>query len=51
MKENKNIKQFISRMADRNYSEANKTLQKVVEEKLKQRVRSSLDSSNTNAKK
>lgn len=50
MKETKNIKQFISHMAEKNYSEANKSLQKIVEDKLKQRVRSSLEAPKSDAK-
>lgn len=42
MKESKNIKQFIANMADKNYSQANGTLQKIIEDKLKQRIQNAL---------
>ena len=51
MKETKNIKQFISQMAEKNYSEANKALQQIIEDKLKQRVKTSLLVPQTQAKK
>lgn len=51
MKETKNIKQFISHMVEKNYSEANKSLQQIIEDKLKQRVRTSLSDPQTGAKK
>lgn len=43
---NKDIKQFISNIVDKNYSQANTTLQKMVENKLKNRIKSSLDQKN-----
>lgn len=43
---NKDIKQFISNIVDKNYSQANNTLQKMVENKLKNRIKSSLDQKN-----
>ena len=51
MSKDKNIKQFLSQMTDKNYSEANKALQKIVEDKLKERVKSSLSSKQPEAKK
>lgn len=42
MKDSKNIKQFIANMADKNYSQANSSLQKIIEDKLKQRVQNAL---------
>ena len=35
----KDIKQFIGNICDRNYSEANKSLQKMIENKLKERIK------------
>lgn len=40
--ETKDIKQFIGNIADKNYSEANKTLHKMIENKLKNRIKQSL---------
>jgi len=40
--ENKNLKQFISNIADKNYKQANEFLQKVVEDKLKNRIKQDL---------
>jgi hypothetical protein len=51
MKETKNLKQFISHMAEKNYSEANKSLQQIIEDKLKERVKASLAEPKTGAKK
>lgn len=51
MKETKNIKQFISHMAEKNYSEASKSLQQIIEYKLKQRVKTSLSEPKTDNKK
>lgn len=39
----KDIKQFISNIADKNYSEANKSLAAVIENKLKEKIKSCLD--------
>lgn len=35
----KDIKQFVSNLCDKNYSEANKSLQKMIENKLKERIK------------
>lgn len=51
MKQTKTIKQFISHLAEKNYSNANQTLQKMIEDKLKERVRTSLDTAKSDAKK
>ena len=40
--ETKDIKKFISNIADKNYSEANQSLQKMIENKLKSRIKTSL---------
>ena len=40
--EDKNLKQFIANIADKNYKQANTFLQKVVEDKLKNRIRQDL---------
>ena len=40
--ENKNLKQFIANIADKNYKQANTFLQKVVEDKLKIRIKQDL---------
>jgi hypothetical protein len=42
MKPTKDIKQFISNIADKNYSQANVSLQKMIENKLKERIQSTL---------
>ena len=42
MKDTKHIKQFIANIADKNYSQANASLQKMVENNLKQRIKHSL---------
>ena len=42
MKATKDIKQFIANIADKNYSQANTSLHKMVEAKLKERIKSSL---------
>lgn len=44
--EKKDIKQFISNIVDKNYSQANTSLQKMIENKLKNRIKSSLDQKN-----
>lgn len=44
--ETKVIKQFIANIADKNYSDANKSLQKMIENKLKNRIKQSLASKN-----
>lgn len=43
MNKDKNIKHFLSQIADKNYSEANSSLQKIVEDKLKERIKTSLE--------
>ena len=40
--ENKNLKQFIANVADKNYKQASTFLQKVVEDKLKNRIKQDL---------
>jgi hypothetical protein len=40
--ETKDIKKFISNVADKNYSEANQSLQKMIENKLKSRIKNTL---------
>jgi hypothetical protein len=40
--ETKDIKTFIANLADKNYSSANSSLQKVIENKLKNRIKNSL---------
>jgi len=40
--ENQNLKQFIANIADKNYKQANTFLQKVVEDKLKNRIKQDL---------
>lgn len=42
MKSTKDIKGFIANIADKNYSGANTTLQKMIENKLKERIQSAL---------
>jgi len=42
MNKNKDIKQFIANIADKNYSQANTSLQKMVENKLKDRIKTSI---------
>ena len=44
--ETKDIKQFIANIADKNYSDANKSLQKMIENKLKNRIKQTLASKN-----
>ena len=44
--ETKNIKHFIANIADKNYSQANASLQKMVENKLKNKIKTSLASKN-----
>jgi hypothetical protein len=51
MTKDKNIKHFLSQITDKNYSEANKSLQKIVEDKLKERIKSSLDTPQSKSKK
>ena len=38
----KDIKQFIARIADKNYSRANQSLQKTIENKLKVKIKNAL---------
>ncbi len=42
----KDIKQFIANVADKNYSDAQKSLQKMIENKLKDKVKQTLVSKN-----
>lgn len=42
MEAKKNIKQFIANIANKEYSQANTFLQKVIENKLKERIKTSL---------
>ena len=44
--ETKDIKQFIANIADKNYSNANTSLQKMIEVKLKNRIKHSLTPKN-----
>jgi hypothetical protein len=44
--ETKDIKKFISNIADKNYSEANQSLQKMIENKLKSRIKNTLTPKN-----
>jgi len=37
------IKHFVAKIADKNYSEANHTLNKIIENKLKERIKTSLE--------
>ena len=46
MNHTKEIKQFIAKIADKNYSGANASLQKMIENKLKERIKSSLTPKN-----
>lgn len=39
MENNKDIKQFVANICDKNYSEASKSLQKMIENKLKERIK------------
>ena len=41
--ETKHIKAFIANIADKNYSEANQSLQKMIENKLKSRIKNAMD--------
>jgi len=40
--EKKDIKTFIANVADKNYSSANKSLQKMIENKLKERIKTAI---------
>ncbi len=42
MQDSKTTKQFIASIADKKYSEANTHLQKMIENKLKEKIKSSL---------
>lgn len=46
MKDQKPIKQFISTIVDKNYSESNVHLQKMIETKLANRIKASLGNKN-----
>ena len=41
-----NIKSFVSNIADKNYSQASKSLQQIIEDKLKERINSTIMSKN-----
>jgi hypothetical protein len=41
-----NIKQFISHVVNKDYKQANNSLQKTIENKLKDRIKSSLETKN-----
>ena len=43
MKDPINIKQFLSHMTEKDYSQANKALKRILEDKLKERVKTCLD--------
>jgi hypothetical protein len=43
---NTTCKQFVANIVDKNYSDANSTLQKMIEIKLSERIRSSLAEKN-----
>lgn len=43
MEKAKHTKQFIANIANKNYSEANTSLQKMIETKLKERIKTSLE--------
>lgn len=45
MQDPKPVKQFIANIVNKNYSEANNTLQKMIENKLKEKIKTSLASS------
>lgn len=51
MTDSTNIKQFLSHMTEKNYSQANQSLQKILEDKLKKRVKNCLDSKLASPKK
>ena len=42
MQDSKTTKQFIASIADKNYSQANVHLQKMIENKLKEKIKTSL---------
>ena len=42
MDKTKDIKQFIANIADKNYSQANTSLQKMIENKLKDRIKTAI---------
>lgn len=44
--QNKDTKQFIANIVDKNYSEANKSLQKMIENKLKGKIKTALAQKN-----
>ena len=46
MKNKQEIKQFIAKIVDRNYKEANASLQKMVETKIKQRIANAVSQKN-----
>lgn len=50
METTKDIKQFIANIVDKNYSQANSSLQKMIENKLKDRIKNSLTSKNNQEK-
>ena len=51
MKDPINIKQFLSHMTEKDYSQANKALKRILEDKLKERVKTSLNSKESPTKK
>lgn len=42
MQNSKDIKRFIANIADKNYSQANTSLQKMIENKLKDRIKTAI---------
>jgi hypothetical protein len=51
MKDPTNIRHFLSHMTNKDYSQANKALQRILEDKLKQRVKNCLDAKPVQTKK
>lgn len=43
MDSKKQIKEFIANIADKNYSQANSSLQRMIENRIKQRIKNSLN--------
>lgn len=48
MSSTKSIKQFILNLAEKNFSQANTSLQEVVENKLKEKIKNSVAKKNSN---
>lgn len=44
----KDIKSFIANMADKNYSDANNSLHKMIENKIKEQIRQSVEQKKSN---